>query len=857
MTMPMRAEPASPKALFGRLHPAFSDWFRKTHGTFSDIQLRAIPSLLDGRDTLVSSPTGTGKTLAAFAAVFDHLARSASNDGLPDGVVAVYVSPLRALAYDLEKNIRPPAEAILPGRIRIGIRSGDTPPAERARQKKKPPHILLTTPESLFLLVIQPALADILSRCRYVIIDELHSLLESKRGTQLLCALAWLEHLRRTRRPHEPPLVRAGLSATIRPVDQAAAFLTGPGRPCRLAEAASERPMIIEVLSPLHGQAYPAAGYTGQRMMRELAALVRTKRSVLVFCNTRGGAERTGLLLKQRLPEWADRIEIHHGSLDRSVRLDVEDRLKKGELRAVVCSTSLELGIDIGAVDLVVMVSAPKGVSRTLQRIGRSGHSLHETSHGILLATNVHDLAECAVTARMARALELDPVRIPAQPLDVLAQFVTALAFQREWTRAELLAFLRTLLPYQNLTPEELDGMLLYLSGGGRCLAAQYRDQFGRLTDENGIVRAGPPGAWRCLLMNAGTIPTEGRLVVRLGRKKLGTVEEAFVKRLKPGDLFVLGGEVVELLETGITEIRVAPGRGRLPTVPSWNAQKMPLSSGLARETSNLRRDLADRLGDPEAAVEWLIETFHLSRANSQALVDQFTLQATLSVIPVPGTLLVETVREKDRAHLFFHTLIGRSANDALSRLAGRRLQRERGGGITVTVDDYGFLLTVETDRVPDPSFWPRCFQAERAMEDLLGALHESDLVRWHFRGAAQTGLMVPRQTTAGPRRPKQLQWNADILFSVLREHEPDHPLMREARRDALERFLDAPRMLAFLEEARTHRWIFRDLPCISPFGFPLYASRIQEGLAEEDRDAALERIYRAMYDGAAALTTP
>ncbi|HEY7217353.1 MAG TPA: DEAD/DEAH box helicase, partial [Candidatus Binatia bacterium] len=365
----------STQELLRRLHPRLAAWFRGTFPDFTDAQLRCVPAILKQESVLLTSPTGSGKTLAAFLGVFDYLLRLLDHGQLSLGVHCLYVSPLRALTYDIGKNLRAPIAGMgLEKELLIHVRTGDTSPADRARFRRRPAHFLVTTPESLAVQLAQESYAGHLSSCRFVIVDELHSFAGNKRGVDLALSLERLEELVR----HDKDLCRIGLSATAAPLDLLARFLAGDDRRCRVAQARIEKESIVEVFSPIRRKPYPPAGYTGVRLYAELAELIRRRQSVLVFTNVRSAAEQIGLRLKELLPELADRIEIHHASLDRSVRLEVEDRLKEGELRAVVCSTSLELGIDIGAVDLVVMVATPKGVSRAIQRIGRSGHSLNK-----------------------------------------------------------------------------------------------------------------------------------------------------------------------------------------------------------------------------------------------------------------------------------------------------------------------------------------------------------------------------------------------------------------------------------------------------------------------------------------------
>ncbi len=837
----------SKRELFRRLHPRLAAWFRGTFPDFTDAQLRCVPSILRHESILLTSPTGSGKTLAAFLGVFDYLLRLLDRGQLSSGVHCLYVSPLRALTYDIGKNLRAPIAGMgLEKELLIHVRTGDTSASDRARFRRRPAHFLVTTPESLAVQLAQESYAAHLSTCRFVIVDELHSFAGNKRGVDLALSLERLEELVR----HNGDLCRIGLSATAAPLALLARFLAGDDRPCRVAQARIEKDSIVEVFSPIRHKPYPPAGYTGVRLYAELAELIRSRQSVLVFTNVRSAAEQIGLRLKELLPDLADRIEIHHASLDRSVRLEVEDRLKDGELRAVVCSTSLELGIDIGAVDLVVMVATPKGVSRAIQRIGRSGHSLNKSSHGVLVATNINDLVEATATARLVRQGVLDPIKILEKPNDVLAQHVVGMAALAPIGVEEAFAIVRRAYPYRELERDDFERVLEYLAGGGESLRRQYASLFGKIIVEEGVISLATSRVAREFLVNIGTIVSEGFVTVLLGRRRLGSVEEGFIKQLQMGDLFVLGGRVVRLIESGVQEVRVERADGQLPTIPRWNAAKMPLTSGLAKAVRELRAELDARLtnASPAEAIEWLVETYQVSLANAQPMVEFFQAQRALSEVPVGRKLLVERYREGEHSHYFFHALIGRSANDALSRIVAWRVKERIGGNALVTIDDYGFLLTLRRFQELPLAQWKSCFRPAEAEEDLHAALRGSELVKWQFRGVAQTGLMVPRNLPGRERRPRQLSWSSEVLFRVLEQHEPDHPLLEESYRQATHTFLDAETTYAFLEEVQSYEWKLRELPVISPFSFPIYASKIKENMMLEDPAAALERIYFEMY---------
>ena len=841
--------------LADRLHPRVATWFASRFGAFTDGQSQAVPHILNRHPVLLSSPTGSGKTLAGFLAVIDHLVRQLEAGTLTDTTHAIYISPLRALTYDIEKNLNAPlSEMGLAGDIRVALRTGDTKASDRAKFRRKPAHILLTTPESLAITLCQLPYQRAFSTCHFVVVDELHALAENKRGSHLAVSLERLELLARQ------PITRVGLSATVSPLDQVAQFLVGhgPGRHCEIIEAQAGRRSFVEVLSPLGSDPYPASGWTAVRIIADIARIVANRNTTIIFTNTRSGAENISHRLKSALPDIAHLIGTHHSSLDRDLRLDTEDRLKHGELRAVVCSTSLELGIDIGSVDTVIMVSTPKGISRTLQRIGRSGHSVHKDSHGVLCATNINDLVECVVCAQMTKLKKLDPVRLPGPAADVAAQHIVGMAFGTGTTRDHAFTTLTRAHPFHTLSRQDFDRIVDYLIGGGESLRKQYTETFGKISEApDGTLTTTGRKTERDYLVNVGTIHAEGMVTVYLGgpdtrRKKLGEVEERFLKGIRHGDIFVLAGKTVRLLDTSATEATVTPARG-LPTVPSWNANKMPLASGLARQVTAFRTELDRLLDSPDlsrdAIVEGLVEEWSISIKNAAAIVTHFENQRLISQIPIHQRLLIELYREESAdpplLHYCFHTLVGRSANDALSRIISHRLRHHVGGNALVTIDDYGFLLTLREHQALDLEGWRELFQPENAAADLDSALLGSPLVKYQFRGVAQTGLMVPRNLPGKQRQLRQIRWSTEILYEVLSQHEPDHPLFEEARRTAKHTYLDTSTALNLLFELQSHHWKLTEIPSISPFAFGLYASKIRESLMMEDPADAIERLFQ------------
>ncbi|MBL9174681.1 MAG: DEAD/DEAH box helicase [Verrucomicrobiales bacterium] len=893
----------------------FRTWFASHFAEATEVQTAAWSCINDGKSVLVVSPPGTGKTLAAFLPILDRLAFELDSGRLSDGLQCIYVSPLRALGYDLNRNLSTPIQGVYGPNppLRVGLRTGDTLSGERERQRLRPPHILLTTPESLSLMLSQTRWRTSLLGVRWVIVDEIHALAENKRGAHLTLSLERLEALKGPTPPDAPtraPLQRIGLSATVFPLEEAARFLVGSGRHCEIVQARSRRPMDLQLYTPLRRNPYPPAGFTGIRLIAELARLIESHRTTLVFTNTRSGAEATSHGLREHLPQLADRIECHHASLDRDLRVDVEDRLKRGELRAVVCSTSLELGIDIGSIDLVVMVSTPKGVTRTVQRTGRAGHRLGAISRGLLMATNVNDLVECAVMARLARQGRFDPIRIPSAPLDVLAQQLMGLGCLGAVSTDEAFALVRRAWPYRTLERGDFEAVLNYLAGGGRSLEQQYSETFGKITrlpERNQFeARDGPPR--RDFLQNVGTIPSDGSVRILLGNRPLGSVEESFLRRLKTGDIFSLAGKPLRLQRVGTLEAWVERADGLKPTVPRWGANKMPLSNRVGRDIMDFRSEFRERMEripfrESPSLIPWIAERLECSIDNAGIIFRMHATQWQSSEIPIRDSLLIEeliespdtrppapggNVQPKSRRevpetsflfppserrrwarpgvaaesgpgpsttagpwHYFFHSVIGRAANDALSRVVALRLALPGAGNILASPDDYGFVLTLTQPLRTASISWSKLFSPEGFDERLEESLRKSELLKYHFRSAAQTGLMVYRNYFGTRKTLRKVQWSSEVIFNVLSQHEPDHVLMREALRDAMDNFLDAPGARDFLTEfcGRGCPVRVRTIPQVTPFSFAMYAARIRETLLLEDPRESMERLYHQWWE--------
>jgi ATP-dependent Lhr-like helicase len=847
--------------------PVF-DWFHRRYGRPTPAQAQAWPKLAAGHDLLLASPTGTGKTFAAFLGVLDALAQEHARGELRNTISCLYVSPLRALSYDLEKNLNEPLREIYGDKppLRVDLRSGDTTSAQRQKQFRVPPHLLLTTPESLCLLLSQEKWLALLAGVRWIIVDEIHALAENKRGAHLALSIERLAAM--TPRPPQ----RIGLSATIAPLKEVAKFLTGTDGNCEIVDATADKKVELSVYTPLRKNPYPESGYTGERLVKELGQLIQKYRTTLVFSNTRSGAEAVTYWLRANFPDLAEVIECHHASLEREERRNVEDRLKRGELRAVVCSTSLEMGIDIGTIDLVVMLSTPKGISKALQRAGRAGHNIHSVSRGMLMATNVSDLVECCATVLLARQRKLDAVRLPVAPLDILAQHLVSMGCTARWSRAEAFALVRRAYPYRDLERAEFDDVLDYLAGGGASLRAQYTETFGKilLNDEGFVTREGM--VRRDFLQNVGVIPNVGQVRVRMHTRVLGSVEESFIRQLKVGDIFVFAGRSVRLDKVSQMDAWVTRAEGSQPTVPRWNANKMPLSNRVCEEIVAFRSELRPRLLAEDATVkEWIAERLDCGKANAEMIWKMHAAQQAVSTIPTGEELLVEELlalpereaagekRKRVKAsaglesphgtrHYFFHSLIGRAANDALARVVALRLSKLRGGNAVATPHDYGFVLTVTPRQFFSEEEIPTLLAPEGFLIALSEALAQSEMLQYHFRNAAQTGLMVYRNFFGEQKSVRKLSWSAEVIFNVLQRHEPDHVLLREARRDTLATFLDAEGALAFLQAQTSRPVKLCRVPMVPPLSFAMYVTKIKEALLVEDPFEVQERLFHQWW---------
>ncbi len=829
----------------GGIHPLLQAWFETSYPKLSEIQKLALPHTLTGKNTLILAPTGSGKTLAAFLSVLSSLAARAGTGKLKNSIYAVYVSPLKALDYDIHRNLSPALAALNAGlptgsQIRMEVRTGDTSNADRARQAKLRPHLLLTTPETLSSILSQSSWSQGGFEPETVVVDEIHSFAENKRGSLLALALERMED--RLKRP----LQRIGVSATAWPIEAMQRLLCGT-RPCAVAKVDIRRAHRLEIVPPEKGAWLPAAGYNSFRIAPVVSDLVEKARCTLAFVMTRSGVERLGLALRVLLPELDDYIAVHHGSMDRETRLEIEDGLKTGFWRAVVASSSLEMGVDFSSVDQVVLVGTPRGVSTALQRLGRSGHRVDGVAQGALVPLSLPDLLECVALREAAREGRLDAVRIPNAPLDVLAQVLLGMSIEREWACDEAFALVQRAGPYLELTRADFDDILRYLAGQGKVLGPY--GTYGKIELRGSSFRVANKKTARDYYLNLGVISTDYEMkIVSSKNRMLGAVEEAFIASLQPDEAFIVAGRPMRVKRIHQNMAVVEPAQGEVVKTPRWMGNKMPLTAQLAQEELKLRREMRDAFarGGEAACARHLRSAYAVNENVAERLGQFLARQSQATPIPTDSPVIAERVVNGRNMLLLVHIVAGRAVNRSLAWVAASRIAK--GKSVVANFDDHSFLLSMDARIHVGADELRAAFNPDHWMEDLRAILSTTETLGSSFRRIAEIGQLLARKNSRGNVSAKAATWNGSLLYKTLMEHEPDHPLVREAVREVLEDQCDAPAALREAERIFAAPLDIYDLPRPSPFALPLFTAFNREVLVSPDPERALDDLVAAIY---------
>ena len=855
----------------GNFHPAVSRWLERAFEAPTPAQAQAWPAIQAGRHTLIAAPTGSGKTLAAFLAAIDLLVREAlERGGLRDETYILYVSPLKALSNDIRRNLEAPLAGIrdelraleLPDvEIRTSVRTGDTPQHERQSMRRRPPHIMVTTPESLYILLGSESGRTMLASVRSVIVDEIHAMVGSKRGLHLALSVERLEALAGRR------LTRIGLSATQRPIEEVARFLVGTRhlRPdgaadCTIIDTGHVRRRDLQIEVPAAPLEAVMSGDVWTQVYDRLAQLAAEHRTTLIFVNTRRHAERVARHLSERMGE--TQVAAHHGSMAKELRLSAESRLKRGELKALVATASLELGIDIGEVDLVCQLGSPRTIAALLQRVGRSGHSLGGTPKGRIFPLSRDDLIECAALLDCVRRGELDRLRIPAKPLDVLAQQIVAEVAAREWDIDELFALLQAAYPYRDLQRAELDDVVRMLADGfttrrGRRGALIYYDAVNRKI-------RGRRRARLTALTSGGTIPDTADYTVLLEPQSqpVGTINEDFAIESLQGDVFQLGNTSYRILRVEQGTVRVEDAHGQPPSIPFWLGEAPARSDELSQGVSRLRQEVESRLdGGLEAAVGWLeAEVGMAAPAAVQAAGYLAAARTALGALPTLETLVFERFfDEAGGMQLVIHSPFGSRVNRAWGLALRKRFCRSFNFELQAAATEDAIVLSLTTAHSFELEEVARYLHSNTVRPLLVQALCAAPMFPARWRWSAAIALALPR-FRGGRKVPAPLARMAaeDLLSSVFPDQVacaenlsgeleiPDHPLVRQAIRDCLEEAMDIDGLEAMLRslESGAIRVVARDLTEPSPLALEVLSARpyafLDDAPLEERRTQAV-----------------
>jgi ATP-dependent helicase Lhr and Lhr-like helicase len=783
-------------------------------------------AVAEGRSGLLHATTGSGKTYAVWLGILDALLRKHPPGRAAEPLRVIWLTPMRALAADTTKAIAAPLRDLAPNWT-IGLRTGDTSSAERAKQDRRMPTVLVTTPESLTLMLTREHARDELAGVEYVVVDEWHELIGSKRGVQAQLALA------RLRRLH-PGLVAWALSATLGNLEEAMQVLCGPAEdpPPRLVRGRIDKTLIIDTLLPPNPGKYTWAGHLGAGMQMPVVEEIDRSGTTLVFTNVRSQAEIWYQLLLQARPEWAGHIALHHGSLDRSTREWVEQGLKEGTLRAVVATSSLDLGVDFLPVERVLQVGSAKGVARMMQRAGRSGHAPGRPSRVTLVPTNTMEIVEAAAARRAAHEGRVEKRRSPDKPLDVLVQHIVTIALGGGFRADELFAEVTGAFAYRGLTRAEFDWCVAFCERGGESLGA-YPEYHRIVLGEDGAYRVKDSGVARRHRLGVGTIVSDAAMQVKyMSGATIGTIEEGFIARLRKGDCFFFAGRLLEFVRVQEMAAYVRKATRNKGTVPTWMGSKMALST----ELSDAVLEMMQRASEGE-----FLEP-ELEAARTMLLTQQ-----RLSKIPTPGTLLVESFESREGQHLYVYPFAGRNVHLGLASLLAWRLAREKPNTFSISINDYGLELVSAAPFDIEPVTSKAVFSQTDLLHDVLASLNSTELAQRRFREIARIAGLISTGYPGQPKSTRQLQASSALFYEVFRKYDAGNLLLNQAENEVLSQELELSRLGETLQRMRAKEVAFAPLRHPSPMSLPLMVERFREKLSTETLAARLERILRDM----------
>jgi ATP-dependent helicase Lhr and Lhr-like helicase len=879
-------EPFTEKESLDVLNVYVRNWFKSNFDELTPPQRYAFKLISENKNVLITAPTGSGKTMSCFLSIISKLFDYSLEGKLEEKVYCLYVSPLRALNNDVYNNLSKPLEAIyeaikkekgieiIKNNIRIvtiGVRTGDTTQQERHKMLIKPPNILVTTPESLAILINSERFVEKLKDVQYIITDEIHELANNKRGVHLSLSIARLENII----GHD--VTKIGLGATLHPLDEAAEYLVGykNGKPndCIIVDASWSKKLDVKTISPVDDMIYSQDGEIEDAMYKELDRIIKQSKSTLIFTNTRSGTERVVFNLKKRF-KYGEDIAAHHSSLSRESRFEVEELLKKGSLKCVVSSTSLELGVDVGAIENVIQLGSPKSVTRALQRIGRAGHSYKATAKGEVIVLNRDDLVECTILLDAVLKKHLDSFTVPQNALDVLAQHIIGMSLTKKWGVDEAFDLIRRAYAYHNVEKDDYISLLNYLAGN--YVGLESRGVYGKIWYDEKEQSFGKRGklAKAIYMLNLGTIPDEVAVnVINKATKKLiGNVEEEFLTKLKEGDIFTLGGRLYKFENATGMKAYVSDAQASAPTIPPWFSEQLPLSYELASEIGEFRSKLAElirkymkdkSIGKFSSMMEIPKEIdIYLSDlpidSNSKVAIFGYFLEQILYADEVPTNkmILVELTKEMygDENYVVFHSLFGRRVNDALSRAIAIEIAEMFDVEVDMMVNDNGFVFrTGKPLKITNKDM-------KNIIEDihttglslmLKKNIRKTELMKRKFRHVAARSFMILRNYKGYKVPVGKQQISSQLILKAAEDIDPNFPVIKETYREIFNETMDLPRtsdMIAKLNDGRMNYKIIKtNVP--SPFSHSMITFGHADAILMKERHQYLQKLHKYVME--------
>lgn len=798
-------------------------------------QEQAWQHITNTESGLVNAPTGCGKTYSVFlGALIDFINHNPDNykNKKKNGLQLIWITPLRALAKDIGRAME---EVIheLGMNWQIGIRNGDTDMAERARQKRQMPEVLIITPESLHLLLAQKGYHDVFRSLKIIAVDEWHELLGSKRGVQVELAISRIVHCQSAPDSYRvgSQLQVWGISATIGNLDEARAVLMSSlQKEGVIVKANMDKAIEIESIFPDEIEKYPWAGHLGIKLAHKVLPIIEQSRTTLIFINTRGMSERWYQTLLDICPDLAGSIALHHGSVDMELRNWVEENLHTGNLKAVVCTASLDLGVDFRPVETVIQVGSPKGVARFLQRAGRSGHSPDAVSRIYFLPTHSLELAEAAALKQAIREKVIESRPPMLLCFDVLIQYLSTLAISEGFIPGEIYKELITTYCYKEMTREEWEKIIHFISSGGEAL--QQYDDYKKIENEDGIYRLKNRRMAMRHRMQIGTIVSEPMMKVKfISGGYIGVIEEYFISRLQPGDVFTLSGRNLEYIMIKDMTALVRKSNSSKSIVPSWDGGRMPLSANLGKKL----RETFDRKSSSRKAGPVEVEL--------KVLEPLFALQEKLSRVPRQNELLIEQIETKDGFHLFVYPFEGRLVHEAMAAILAYRISRITPITFSFAMNDYGFELLSDQPIPVDDSNVYDLFSPDNLLADIQRSLNSTEMARRKFRDVAVIGGLIFQGYPGEQKKARHLQASASLLFNVFSEYEPHNVLLRQAYQEVLDQQMEETRLRDMLHRIQQSAIILTFPERLTPFCFPIKVDSMREDLSSEKLEDRVRRM--------------